>query len=117
MITGAGSPNGIGFETAKILGELGGKILLVATTERFFSELKSCVALALKQKVSLRISWTMQVENLVAGIIQKYGVIHVLVNNAGMVQVGMEEDFATFDKVTYDSWDDAIDRNLNTCFN
>jgi len=118
LITGAGSPNGIGFETAKILGDLGGKILLVATTERVYeraSELR--IAGVEAEGYVADLMDRKQVENLIAGIINKYGVIHVLVNNAGMVQVGMVEDFATFDQVTYESWDDAIDRNLNTCFN
>ena len=34
LVTGAGSPTGIGFSTAKILGGLGGRIAIVATTDR-----------------------------------------------------------------------------------
>ena len=34
LITGAGSPTGIGFCTARILGQLGGKIAIVATTDQ-----------------------------------------------------------------------------------
>lgn len=118
LITGAGSPNGIGFETAKILGDLGGKILLVATTERVYeraSELR--IAGVESEGYVADLMDRKQVEDLVSGIIQKYGVIHVLVNNAGMVQVGMKEDFTLFDQVTYESWDDSIDRNMNICFN
>jgi len=118
LITGAGSPNGIGFETAKILGNLGGKILLVATTERVFQRAEELRGVGVEAEGFIAdLMDRPQVEKLVSDIIQKYGTIHVLVNNAGMVQVGMEEDFATFDKVSYASWDDAIDRNLNTCFN
>jgi 3-oxoacyl-[acyl-carrier protein] reductase len=36
VVTGAGSPTGIGFCTAKILGQLGGKIAIVATTDRIY---------------------------------------------------------------------------------
>ena len=36
LVTGAGSPTGIGFNTAKILGGLGGKIAIVATTDRIY---------------------------------------------------------------------------------
>jgi len=118
LITGAGSPNGIGFETAKILGDLGGKILLVATTERVFQRAEELRSVGIEAEGFIAdLIDREQVENLVSGIIQKYGVIDVLVNNAGMVQVGMEEDFASFDQVSYASWDDAIARNLNTCFN
>src|SRR5512133_3342887 len=98
LITGAGSPNGIGFETAKILGDLGGKILLVATTERVFQRAEELRSLGVEAEGFIAdLVDRKQVEDLVSGIIQKYGAIHVLVNNAGMVQVGMEEDFATFD--------------------
>jgi 3-oxoacyl-[acyl-carrier protein] reductase len=118
LITGAGSPNGIGYETAKILGDLGGIILLVATTERVFQRAEELRGAGVDAEGFIaNLMDRKQVEDLVAGIINKYGKIDVLVNNAGMVQVGMEEDFATFDKVAYESWDDAIDRNLNTCFN
>ncbi len=118
LITGSGSPNGIGFETAKILGNLGGKILLVATTERVFQRAEELRGVGVEAEGFIAdLMDRAKVEKLVSDIIQKYGTIHVLVNNAGMVQVGMEEDFATFDKVSYGSWDDAIDRNLNTCFN
>ena len=37
LITGAGSETGIGFNAAKILGGLGGRIALVATTDRIFN--------------------------------------------------------------------------------
>ena len=36
LITGAGSPTGIGFATAKDLGLLGGKIYMIATSDRIF---------------------------------------------------------------------------------
>ncbi len=41
----------------------------------------------------------------------------MLVNNAGMTQVGQEEDFSDFLHTTYESWDDSICRNLTLCFN
>ena len=58
-----------------------------------------------------------QVKKLAADVMEEFGRIDVLVNNAGMVQVGMEEDFSGFLDMTYESWDDAIDRNLNITFN
>ena len=58
-----------------------------------------------------------QVKKLVAAVTEEFGRIDVLDNNAGMVQVGMEEDFSSFLDMTYESWDDAIDRNLNITFN
>jgi 3-oxoacyl-[acyl-carrier protein] reductase len=34
LVTGAGSPDGIGFATAKLLGELGAKVAVTGTTDR-----------------------------------------------------------------------------------
>lgn len=46
-----------------------------------------------------------------------FGNIHVLINNAGMTQVGEEEDFTDLMNVTYESWDTSINRNLTLTFN
>jgi 3-oxoacyl-[acyl-carrier protein] reductase len=118
LVTGAGSPSGIGFQTARIMGGLGGQVVLVATTDRIFQralELQKC-----GMKASGFISDLMdrqQVEALVKDVIDRYGRIDVLINNAGMVQIGQEEDFTVFSEVTYESWDDSINRNLNIAFN
>lgn len=118
LVTGAGSPTGIGFETARILGQLGGVVLLAATTDRVTQRASELETLGVKAEGYIAdLMDRGQVSALVKGIIGKYGRIDVLVNNAGMVQVGQEEDFATFDQVTYESWDDSINRNLTTCFN
>ena len=34
LVTGAGSENGIGFQTARLLGILGGTVIIVSTTDR-----------------------------------------------------------------------------------
>ncbi len=36
LITGAGSPSGIGYATAKALGTLGAEVIITGTTQRFF---------------------------------------------------------------------------------
>ena len=43
-----------------------------------------------------------QVETVIADIISDFGPIQVLVNNAGMVQVGGEEDFSEMKDITYE---------------
>ncbi|MGI6721502.1 MAG: SDR family NAD(P)-dependent oxidoreductase [Anaerovoracaceae bacterium] len=119
LVTGAGSPAGIGFETAKILAELGGTVILVATTDRIYQrveELKNEFGAPAKGYIANLIDRE-QVENLIADIIKDFGRIDVLINNAGMVQVGMEEDFSSFSDMSYDSWDDSIARNLGIPFN
>ena len=98
LVTGAGSENGIGFNTARILGELGARVYMVSTTDRIFKreaelrhlgiDSKGCVADLMDRE---------QVKTLVSDIIAADGRIDVLVNNAGMVQTGVaEEDFTSF---------------------
>ena len=43
-----------------------------------------------------------QVETVIADIISDFGPIQVLVNNAGMVQVGGEADFSEMKDITYE---------------
>lgn len=118
LITGAGSATGIGFSTAKILGNLGGKILLFSTTERIFDrveELKTIGVDAYGYVADLMDR--KQVEKTIDQVINTHGKIDVLVNNAGMAQVGAEEDFSPFHEMSYEEWDLSINRNLTLCFN
>lgn len=118
LVTGAGSPTGIGFNTAKILGGLGGKIAIVATTDRIYERTAELKAEGIDAKGYIAdLMDREQVKKLVTDVKEEFGRIDVLVNNAGMVQVGVEEDFSGFLDMTYESWDDAIDRNLNITFN
>ena len=57
------------------------------------------------------------VENVIQKIISDFGKIDVLVNNAGMTQVGENEDFTLFQETSYESWDLSISRNLTLTFN
>lgn len=118
LITGAGSDTGIGFCTAKILGELGGRIALISTTDRIQQRVSELNALGIKAKGYIAdLMDRNQVEKVIDEIVSDFGAIDVLVNNAGMVQVGESEDFTEFADITYESWDVSINRNLTLCFN
>lgn len=118
VVTGAGSPEGIGFATARLLGKLGGTIILIATTERIFQRVET-----LKKEGIRAVGYKAdlmdrpQVKVLFEEIIKKYGTIHVLINNAGMAQVGKPEDFTEFNEMEDVEWDDSISRNLTLCYN
>lgn len=118
LVTGAGSPTGIGFAAAKILAGLGANVALIATTDRIYARASELASEGIKAKGYIAdLMDREQVENVVAEIISDFGSIQVLVNNAGMVQVGGEEDFSEIKDITYESWDLSINRNLNITFN
>lgn len=118
LVTGAGSQNGIGFSTAKLLGQQGGTVLLVSTTERIFQRVRELEALGIPAKgFVVDLTDRQSVDKLAASIIQEYGRIDVLVNNAGMTQIGDEEDFTLFSDLSFESWDHTINRNLTLTFN
>lgn len=118
LITGAGSETGIGFQTAKILGGLGGRIALVATTERIHKRAEELCQMGVEAKGYIaNLMDRNETAEMMKRVIADFGKLHVLINNAGMTQVGEEEDFTDFLHVTYESWDTSISRNLTLCFN
>ena len=119
LVTGAGSPTGIGFQTAKILGELGAIVALTATTQRICERAEELSREGIRAKAYIAdLMDRAQVEQLAEDVKKDFGRIDVLVNNAGMVQTGKaEEDFSHIADMTYENWDTSIDRNLNITFN
>ena len=116
LVTGAGSAEGIGFATARLLLAQGADVAITSTTARIHD-----------RRADLGIDRTFasvcdlrsfeSTAKLVAEVIAHFGRIDILVNNAGMVQSGSKELLARFDTLTEAQWDNEIELNLKTCFN
>jgi 3-oxoacyl-[acyl-carrier protein] reductase len=116
LVTGAGSAEGIGFATARMLAAQGADVAITSTTDRIQerrAELGNERTLALV--CDLRSFG--DAGELVKQVLAHFGKIDILVNNAGMVQWGTEEFLSRFDTLSEEQWDSEIDLNLKTCFN
>ena len=120
LVTGAGSPDGIGFASARLLGELGAKVALSATTDRVHdraAELRAtgCDAFAVVADLTDEDQVTGAIDE-VAGAL---GEPTILVNNAGMSSVrspGMATESGALGDIPPALWRASMSRNLDTAF-
>ncbi|MEH7106480.1 MULTISPECIES: SDR family NAD(P)-dependent oxidoreductase [Bacillaceae] len=118
LVTGAGSPSGIGFSAAEIIGKLGGIVAITATTDRIFERANELIQKGMQARGFIAdLMDRTQVQELIDTVIAEFGRIDILVNNAGMTQVGAPETFTEFAQLEGEEWDMGISRNLTTCFN
>ncbi len=124
LVTGAGSPDGIGFATARLLGELGASVALTATTDRAYdraAELRDHGVDALGVVADLTVEE--EVRRCVRTVEEELGVVTVLVNNAGMTslaaparEVGDGSESGGVLDTTPAAWHASLRRNLDTAF-
>ena len=120
LVTGAGSPTGIGYATARVLGREGATLAIGSTTDRIHEradELRAAgfVAEGFPEDLTDRAA----VDEMVSRVRQRFGRIDILVNNAGMVAVGDPDgqDERPFVEIDADAWDAQLDQTLGTAFN
>ncbi len=118
VVTGAGSPTGIGYAVCQRLGELGASVALTATSERVHeraAELDRAGVPAMGLVADL--TDPAAPGELVAAVEARWGRLDVLVNNAGMVAV--TDDSAAsggIEDTSYAEWQHSLRRNLDTAF-
>ncbi|MDA8323994.1 MAG: SDR family NAD(P)-dependent oxidoreductase [Actinomycetota bacterium] len=118
VITGAGSAEGIGFASARLLAELGAAVLVCATTDRILDrvgELRSAGFEAEGYVGDLTDEGA--AAGAVAAATSRWDRLDILVNNAGMVSVS-EPTFesGTVDAMSLATWQSSLSRNLTTAF-
>jgi 3-oxoacyl-[acyl-carrier protein] reductase len=118
LVTGCGSDTGIGFCSAKILAELGANVALVSTTDRIMKRADELRKFGVKANGYVAdLMDRSQVNAMVEKVVEDFGKIDILINNAGMVQVGEEDDSPLFTELTDQAWDISINRNLTLTYN
>jgi 3-oxoacyl-[acyl-carrier protein] reductase len=118
VVTGAGSPDGIGFAAASLLGSMGATLLVTATTSRIeerAGELRDAGFAAASIVADLTVE--AEADALVDAAVQRWGGVDIVVNNAGMISVS-DPDFESGDagSMSVSSWHRSLARNLDTAF-
>ena len=120
LVTGAGSPRGIGFATARLLAQQGAKVAITSTTQRI--EDRGHELSAQSPEVLTLVADLCEyglAQALVEDVLARFGRIDILVNNAGMTQIGNPGATASLPlaELPEQEWDYAIAINLKTTFN
>ena len=108
VVVVTGGSSGLGEATAKLLAERGAKVMLGArreeNLERIVSEIKDAGGEAAYRVTD--VTDRDQVENLVAGAVEEFGRIDVLVNNAGLMPL------SPLEALKVDEWEQMVDVNI-----
>jgi 3-oxoacyl-[acyl-carrier protein] reductase len=115
LVTGAGSAEGIGFACARALAAAGAKVALTSTTGRIFDRLKTLGEGHAAFTADL--TNVEEVRELVRAVSAKFGTIDIVVNNAGMVQQGIEFKNGRIEDISDDDWQRHLALNVTTAFN
>jgi 3-oxoacyl-[acyl-carrier protein] reductase len=112
LVTGAGSPDGIGYATARRLRDLGATVAIVSTTRRIHDR---ATELGVTGFVA-DLTDEAEVGALADAISEQIGDVDVLVNNAGLASKASPEVLHPVAQLTFAEWRSEIDRNLTTTF-
>lgn len=117
LITGAGSPHGIGFATARLLGRDGAHVAIASTTDRIHDRTTELTAAGITASGHIG---DLMVDGaparLIDEVLRAHGRLDILVNNAGMIAVGVDEESRNVIDMDEVAWDRGITRNLRLAF-
>lgn len=117
IITGAGSAQGIGFASARLIGSSGTRVVVTSTTERIFERVEELRAEGIRAEgVVADLTAQAGVDAVVAAATDAFGRVDVLVNNAGMTSVSDPDAPGAIDDLAPEHWHASLERNLTTTF-
>lgn len=113
LVTGAGSPDGIGWATALRLGRLGARVAVASTSGRIHER-----AAALAAEGIAATGWEADLTDpaAVGELAAALGPVHVLVNNAGMTSVTVPGESGTLAAMEPATWRASLERNLTSAY-
>ncbi len=119
LVTGAGSPAGIGFACARLLGREGATLAVTSTTERIHERAAELNALGLQAAgLVADLADRRQARQMVDEVVKLFGRVDIAVNNAGIAAVGRPGwETRSFLDLPDDAWDEDLATNLGTAYN
>lgn len=112
LVTGAGSEDGIGYATARRLRAQGATVAIVSTTRRIHDRASELGATGFVADLTDE----SEVGALGDALIEQFGSVDVVVNNAGLASRTSPEVFRPVAQLNLGEWRVEIDRNLTTAF-
>jgi len=117
IVTGAGSPGGIGFAIARQLHQQGALVALGATSERIYARAKELDPTGSRIFPFVAdLSDETQVQQLVDSLCTRTSHIDILVNNAGMARDGAQPGSGKIATLSFVDWQQQIAMTLHTSF-
>jgi 3-oxoacyl-[acyl-carrier protein] reductase len=118
LVTGAGSPDGIGYATARLLAELGAAVMISATTSRVHDRVSELRAAGFDAAgVAGDLTDAVAAAGLVSAALENWGHLEIVVNNAGMISAAVPSfESGTIASMDLPTWQAALARNLTTAF-
>ncbi|MGH3739352.1 MAG: SDR family NAD(P)-dependent oxidoreductase [Micromonosporaceae bacterium] len=112
LVTGAGSADGIGYAIARRLRGVGATVAVVSTTRRIHERAGELDATGYVADLTDE----SEVGALGDALIDQFGGVDVVVNNAGLASKTSPEVFRPVAQLGLEEWRAEIDRNLTTGF-
>jgi 3-oxoacyl-[acyl-carrier protein] reductase len=112
LVTGAGSPDGIGYATARRLHAMGATVAIVSTTRRIHDRAGELGVTGFVADLTDE----SEVGALADALTDQLGPVDILVNNAGLASKASPEVLRPVAQLTIEEWRTEIDRNLTTAF-